>query len=231
MRLFVLHLIMLSLLSSCETSQPTWCEAQGDPDTSCAGPHCVAAVVVDYLRLEPRGFKIFSLSGEPLQDSAAAEALALAHLQSMGGNSLPDQIDCDESLDFYNCFLDNNEGDSWLIVIHAPSSSVLFAGLEVWATEVRGEDLALPPGYENAVRLGCSDGALDPEAKRMVTTGGPLSVPPTEPAEAWAVAQRLNLTEQFTKGHTYRVMVVSYAPATGEFDPKSADWLVWIHRD
>jgi len=231
MRQALLSALLLGLLPACGDTQPAWCEAQGAPDTACAGPQCVAAVIVDYQRLEPRGYQVFALSGEPVADGAAAEVLALAHLEAAGVAEVPDQTDCSEALDFYNCFLSYDVGDSWLVVLHAPTSAVLFAGLEVWASEERGADLPLPSGFQDASPLGCSDGALDPQRKRLITTGIPLSSTPTTPAEAWAVAQRLNVTEQFTAGHTYRTMVVSYAPAIGEFDATAADWLVWLTRD
>ena len=63
-----------------------------------------------------------------------------------------------------------------------------------------------------------------------VTTGAPMgSAPASTAAEAWAVAQRLNLTA-LIGGPRYRVMVISYAPAIGEFDAASADWYVFISR-
>jgi hypothetical protein len=221
------------LLAACGDPPPPWCEPRAPLDASCAGPECVAAVVVDYKRLEPRGFRVFSLSGAPI-DRKAAEALANEHLVKVLKQPPADQSDVDATGDFYNCFLRYQlTGDSWLIVIHAPTGQVLFSGFELWADPTkRGYDFPLPEGFQDTAPLGCVDpGAAEPESKRFVTTGVPSgSVVASTAAEAWGVAQRLNLTAELTRGHSYRVMTISYAPAVGEFDPESADWYVWIYR-
>jgi len=225
--------ILLLPLVGCGDPPPPWCTPKTTLDASCAGPECVAAVVVDYQRLEPRGFRIFALSGSPI-DRKAAEALAAQHLETVLKQPPADQSDVDSSGDFFNCFFRYQlTGDSWLIVIHGPTGQVVFAGLERWADPVqRGYDFPLPDGFQDASPLGCSDPiAAEPESKRFVTTGVPtLIAPPSTAPEAWGVAQRLNLTAELTRGHSYRVMTISYSPAVGEFDAASADWYVWIYR-
>ncbi len=227
-----LALALLLLAAGCG-GDPPWCQARAPLDATCAGPECVAAVVVDYKRLEPRGFKIFSLAGAPI-DRQAAEARAKEHLQTVLKQPPPDQSDVDATGDFYNCFFRYElSGDSWLIIIHAPTGQVVFAGFELWADVAkRGYDFPLPDGYSDAAPLGCSDPpAAEPESKRFVTTGVPTgTAPASTAADAWGVAARLNLTAELTRGRSYRVMTISYAPAVGEFDPESADWYVWIYR-
>lgn len=215
---------------------PDWCEGDGDLDASCEGA-CVAAVIVDYQRLEPRGYWIHPLTGSEQMDPWKAEAKAAGHVKQLSGVE-PDLVDSDKAGDFFNCFLrqtaDPNELlDNWLVVVHAKSGEVVFAGLEEWGeTPKRGSDPPLPAGWQDAAPLGCSDGAADPASRALRTTGSPIgSTPASTASEAWEVARRLDLTEQFTAGVPYRVMVVSYAAAIGEFDPKAADWLVWITRD
>jgi hypothetical protein len=224
----------LSLLggeTACGPSQPPWCTATGTPDSSCAGPRCVAAVVVDYKRLAPRGYRVFGVEGSPI-DRPTAEARALDHVKNVERADPPDQSDCNATGDFFACtLLYNNSGDSWLLVLFGPTGQVLFSGLQVWAdAEHRGYDFPLPAGFSDATALGCTDGVKDPESKMLVSTGSPTgSAPASTPIEAWSVAKRLNLTERFTAGRAFRIMVISYAPATGEFDPEAADWYVWIN--
>lgn len=226
--------IVLSLLLELGCSDPpAWCTARAPLDASCAGPECVAAVVVDYKRLEPRGFRIFSLSGAPI-DRKTAEARANEHLTTVLKQPPADQSDVDATGDFFNCFLRYTlSGDSWLVIVHAPTGQIVFAGMEVWADpQKRGYDFPLPEGFHDAAPLGCSEPpAAEPESKRFVTTGVPTgTAPASTAAEAWGVAQQLNLTAELTRGHSYRVMTISYAPAVGEFDPESADWYIWIYR-
>lgn len=205
-----------------------WCLPEGALDLTCQEPHCVAAVVVDYRRLEPRGYRIFSLAGSPI-DTQDVEAKAIEHVTSVNGAPPPDQVDSDRSGDFFNCFLRYNNNDSWLVVVHIPSGQVVFAGLEIWANQDRNHDFPLPEGFLDAAPLGCTDGALEPMKKDLITTGIPVGSPPASTsAQAWAVVKRLNLTQRFTTDHKYRVMVISYSPATGEFDPAAADWYVWL---
>ena len=229
-------LLLLSFLPfalwGCGPSQPQWCQARSSLDASCTGPQCVAAVVVDYKRLEPRGYRIYSLDGAPV-DRKKAEAKAVEYVQKVRQAKPPDQVDSNLDDDFYSCFLRYNDTNtSWLVIVHAPTGQVLFAGEEVWAdAEHRGYDFPLPEGFLDSAPLGCSDGAQEPEKKKYLTTGVPFGTPPASTAEdAWSVVRRLNLTEQFTAGQNYHVLVVSYAPAEGEFDSESADWYVWIYR-
>ena len=224
-------LLLLAAHSACDDSPP-WCTAQSTLDTSCGG-HCVASIVIDYKRLEPRGYRVFSLVGSPL-DRKSADQRALDYLTNVLQVSPPDQVDSTVAGDFINCFLryTDGSGDSWLVLIHAPTGQVVFAGLEVWAdAEHRRYDFPLHAGYRDASALGCTDGAREPAGKALVTTGLPFGTNPASTAEmAWGVARRLNLVEQLTAGRPYRVMVISYSPAMGEFDPESADWYVWISR-
>jgi hypothetical protein len=233
--------LLVSSASGCEGAPdvvqvgrgwPAWCEADGDLDVSCDGA-CVAGVIVDYLRLEPRGYWVHPLNESEPVDPWKAEAKAAGHIKQLSGHE-PDLVDADKAGDFFNCFLrQSGELDSWLVVVHAKSGEVVFAGLEDWGeTPLRGSDPPLPAGWQDAAPLGCSDGAADPESRALRTTGSPMgSAPASTAGEAWEVARRLDLVEQFTAGVPYRVMVVSYAAAIGEFDPKAADWLVWITRD
>jgi hypothetical protein len=232
MRLSLIHLIVIAPLCACDHSPP-WCTPQAPLDASCTGSQCVAAVVVDYKRLEPRGWRVFSLSGSSV-DQAGAAAKAVEHVQKVEKADPPDMVDAVAAgSEFFNCFLGyNSTKDSWLVVVHALSGQVVFAGLEFWADQAhRGYDPPLGDGYHDASALGCTDGAKDPVSKMLVTTGIPFGSAPASTAEqAWDVARRLNLVEQFTANASYRLMVVSYAAAQGEFDAVAADWYVWIAR-
>jgi hypothetical protein len=224
-------ILCLAPLGCAADPEAAWCASNGALEVTCAGPHCVALIVVDYARLEPRGYALLSLEGSPVAREEA-DAKAVEHLLSIERVEPPDQRDCSPAGDFFNCFLSYDSGDSWLVVIHTPSGKVVFAGLEVWGDPAqRGHDLALQEWISPPGPLGCTDGAGDPAQRRFVTTGSPISVvPPSTAAEAWEVARRVNLTEAFTAGFSYQVMVVSFAPATGEFDAEAADWYVWLTR-
>jgi hypothetical protein len=227
----LLGVLLLAAHSACDDSPP-WCAARSTLDTSCGG-HCVAAIVIDYKRLEPRGYRVFSLEGGPI-DPQSAEQRALEHLETVLQVAPPDDVDSRVAGDFINCFLryTDGSGDSWLVIVHAPTGQVVFAGLEVWADpDHRRYDFPLHAGYRDASGLGCTDGAREPTSKMLVTTGLPFGTIPASTAEmAWGVARRLNLVEELTAGRPYRVMVISYSPAMGEFDPAAADWYVWITR-
>jgi len=230
--------VVAVLLGGCN-GDPPWCEARAPLSLPCAGARCVAAVMVDYARLEPRGYLVRDLTGStPLSSAKAAETRAVDYLKSTLKAKAPDAVDSDLAGAFYNCFLayappDGALGsDSWLLTVHAKTGDVVFSGLEIWANPKRGFDYPLPPGWRNSAALGCTDGADEPASKALRTTGFPLTSPPASTAvEAWEVARRLNLTEEFAAGKPYRVMVVSYAPAIGDFDLKSTDWLIWLTRD
>lgn len=233
MRLLPFALLLL-LASACDNDcPPAWCEAQIPLTLDCTGPGCVAAVVVDYKRLDPRGYRVFSLSGTTPVDRKSAEAGALTYVQQVLKAPKPDSADTDLAGDFYLSFLRYDQtSDSWLVVTHGRSGEVLFAGLEDCATTKRNYDYPLPAGWTGPAALGCTRRVPDAQAKALRTTGEPIGTAPASTAsQAWEVVRYLNLTEQFTAGTTYRVMVVSYAPATCEFDPWSSDWLVWITRD
>jgi hypothetical protein len=241
-----LPLLLLLGLTACQPPPdvPAWCLAT-DPtlELGCTGSDCVAGVVVDYFRLEPRGYIVRPLTQKNPVNAPQAEAAALDHVTKVLGARKPDLVDSDKAGDFYNCFLlyqsskdGYNANDSWLVVVHAGSGEVVFAGLEIWNNPKRGPeapDPPLPGGWQGPSALGCAGGVAKPQSKELVTTGQPMGSPPTSTAaEAWEqVGRRLNLTAQFTAGKTYRVMVVSFSAAIGEFDPWSADWLVWLTRD
>jgi hypothetical protein len=212
-----------------DTAPSEWCEAEGQLDLTCNGEHCVAGVIMDYKRLEPRGYRVFSLHGTPVTKKTV-EAACVKHVTEVLGAAKPDKVDADQAGDFFNCFLlYSAKGDSWLVTVHAPSGQVVFAGLEIWANPERGKDPPIPEGWSDPDPIGCEEGALDPIDKKLRTTGIPMGTAPASTArEAWDTAKGLNLTKRFTAGYRYRVMVVSFSEATGEFDPRAADWYVWI---
>jgi len=218
-----------------DQARPAWCEADGTLDVSCSAEHCVAGVIIDYVRLEPRGFRVFALSGQPV-DQKTAEARCVKHVTDVLGEQKPDQVDSDKAGDFFNCFLlytptDGTNGNNWLVTVHAPSGQVVFAGLEIWANPERDKDPLIPAGWSDPAPLGCEAGAADPAYKALVTTGIPMvSSPASTVRQAWDLVKGLNLTQKFTKGKTYSAMVVSYSEATGEFDPEAADWYVYLSR-
>jgi hypothetical protein len=231
----VAHLLgsLTALACASCASSPPWCQATEPLDSTCAGPHCVASVVVDYARLEPRGYRIYALSGTPI-GRATAEARAVKYAEEVLKIRTPDLTDADQAGDFFNCYLNYSDGDPdrALVIIHAETGVVVFGGLEVWGQlERRGDDLPLPEGFHGPEALGCADSAAEPESKMLVKEelpGEPAAA--STPGDAWNVARRLNLTADFTAGTTYRAMVVRYAPSIGNLDAQSADWYVWIYR-
>jgi hypothetical protein len=218
--------------SGCGDDAPAWCAGQGTSDASCAGPRCVAAVVIDYKRVEPRGYRIFALDGQPV-DREAAEAAATGYLETVQKLSGPFDSDTTAAGDFFVSYINPKASDAWLVVTDAPSGTVVFGGLMESANpDHRGYDFPLPEGFLDASTLGCGDEAPEPSELRVVNSGIPLGTAPASTGnDAWEAARRLALTTAFTAGHSFRVMVVSYAPAENEFDPESADWYVWISRD
>ena len=229
-------LLAVTLAACSDGGPPAWCGAKQPLELSCTGPRCVVGVMVDYVRLEPRGFLVRETTqSKQITSAVEAETIATEHVTKALGGDQPDLVDSDRAGDFYLCWLayDPTETkDSWLVVVHASSGEVVFAGLEVWADPDRGYDPPLPPGWQGPAALGCTDAALDPVDRALRTTGIPMgSEPASTAAEALAVAQRLNLVDSFTAGKPYHAMVVSYSTDTGEFDPRSADWLIWITRD
>lgn len=190
----------------------------------------MAAVVVDYRRLEPRGYRVFSLSGKPV-DRDEARQLAVDFIVNERGAPEPEMIDVDQSGAFFSCFILYPNGNEWLVVIHADSGQVLFAEPQLWGDEkLRGYDFPLPEEFNGPEALGCTDSAIKPRKVEGISTGKPYSGEESTAEEAWNVARRLNLTDELG-GSSYRVMVISYAPAIGEFDAEAADWYVWIARD
>jgi hypothetical protein len=223
-------LIGLVGLAGCGGEEtPLWCEAEGGLETSCEGPGCVAVVVVDYARIEPRGYTVLRPQGEPIK-LADAGALALNHLTQILEVEAPPGVDCEQEDQFIHCAMVYDSRDQYLVVIHQPTGQVLFAEFGLSGHPVkRGYDFPLPRGFSNASALGCVDPVDPPERQRLVRTGFPLSgAIASTPDDALEVARRLNLTRQLTEGHAYRAFVISHAPARDEFDAESADWYVWM---
>lgn len=228
----VIAISMILLGGGCSDDPAAWCDAQGEPDTACAGPQCVAALVVDYKRLEPRGFRIFALSGEWI-DRQTAESIAHDHVVDQLGAGEPDVSDCVRADDFYHCVLPYREtGDQYLVVVHANSGALLFAGLEIWADiDKRGYDFPLHDGFSDSAAIGCAPTAAEPERRRLVPTN-PLmgQAIPSTPKEALDVARRTNVLGRFVDGWSYNALVINHGPAIGELDVESADWYVWVQR-
>jgi len=237
-------LIALPLLAACAAPPgegfPPWCSARGPLDSYCDGVHCVAATVVDYARLEPRGYRVFALdAGESLDDyddvNARAREVAREHVVRAFGVDEPSEVDCRRADDFFHCItLFSDTPDDFLVVIHAPSSAVLFAGREVWADlDQRGVDPPLFDGYRDAEALGCVADNPPPERKKLVNlvSGFPFPGEVTStPQQALEVALRLNLVGEFSAGRAYRAVVLPYGPAIGGFDVVAGDWYVWLNR-
>ncbi len=229
----LLPVVALALVAACQPTPskrlPAWCEAKGDLSLTCSTGDCVVGVIVDYRRLEPRGYRVFSLVGNAVTNKTVEERCT-RHLTEVLGIAKPDHVDSDQAGDFFNCFLSYDNADNWLITVHARTGQVVFAGLEIWANPVRDKDPKIPAGWSGPAPLGCEAGAEDPVAPATLrTTGMPMASSPASTAkEAWEVVRGLNLTRRFTAGRDYRTMVVSYSEATGEFDPGAADWYVYL---
>ena len=151
----------------------------------------------------------------------------------MLGAPAPDAVEARRDLEFFDVYLHYAEsGDSYLVILHAPTGQLLFAGLEEWANPVRrGFDFPLPQGFEGPEMLGCQRGARQPQSQKLITTGSPMGGPAVSTAaDAWRIVRQLNLTVQMIGERPYQVLVLSHAPATGEFDVESADWYVWLYR-
>ncbi len=90
-----MRLILVALLglAGCgDEPDPAWCTARAPLQVDCPGPHCVGAVVVDYKRLEPRGYRIYALEGSPI-DTTEAERRAVAHVQEVFKAPPPDAVE------------------------------------------------------------------------------------------------------------------------------------------
>lgn len=234
--LLVLLLFPLTLLGGCGDDLPAWCSPP-DPvpfEASCSGPHCVLGLIIDYKRVEPRGFKVFALDGSPINRQQAEER---AHDYVVGvlGAEEPTQTECDRADNFYHCAAVYPTSDRYQLVYHGPTGTLLFAGLEEWAISggTRGADLPLPTGFSDATHFGCADSLSDPERKQLVTTEDfgpqPQSAPST-PLQALEAARRSVPAVSFVGDTAYHAFVITYAPNIGSIDPESADWHVWLYR-
>lgn len=231
-RLALLAGLGMTLAACGDDPDPPWCTAREPLSIYCPGPYCVAAVVVDYKRLEPRGYRIFTLEGSPI-DEKAAQARAIDYVQTVLKAPKPDTVETQRDLGFFDVFLHYTEsGDSYLLIFHGPTGQLLFAGLEEWAIPTkRGYDFPLPEGFQGPESLGCSPGSHEPVEKKLITTGAPLgSAPASQATDALRVVRRLNLVTKLIDDRPYQALVISYAPAVGEFDVESADWYVWLYR-
>jgi len=232
-RWFIFALVATAL-AACQgpptSKPPAWCQARGALTTTCGAAHCVAAVVIDYKRVEPRGYRVFALEGQEVDDDEALD-LAIAHITKVRGAPPPDTKEAKSSGDFFNVFLAYQNGNEWLVVIHRYTGQVLFAEPQLWGDpKLRGFDFPLPDKFADAEALGCVQPSNEAHRVTMVGTGQPTSGVVSTPTQAWKIVERLNITQEFTSGFKYRAMVISYAPATGEFDAESADWYAFIHR-
>jgi hypothetical protein len=210
---------------------PAWCTATGALDTSCSGPHCVAVLVVDYKRLEPRGYRIHALDGSPV-NRLDAEKIAHEHVTKTLGQPEPRAVDCERADDFIHCVLPYESLDQFLVVIHAHTGQILLAGPEIWADpEARGFDFKLSKDYKDAAAIGCTDATPQPDRKKFIITGQPHDGPASTPQQALETTLRATLTSEFVGQKLYGAFIISYAPAIGEFDRESADWWVFLHRE
>jgi hypothetical protein len=230
--LVLVGVVVMLASAGCDEASPPWCTATAPLSVSCPGPHCVAAVVIDYKRLEPRGYRVFALDGAPI-DAKEAEARAINYVQTVLGAPAPDAAEARRDLDFFDVYLHYTEsGDSYLVILHAPTGQLLFAGLEQWADVTRrGYDFPLPEGFKGPEALGCAPTFREPEEKQLITTGAPMGTAPASTStDALRVARQLNLMPRFIGDRPYQALVISHAPAVGEFDEESADWYVWLYR-
>lgn len=214
-------------------SRPSWCRDRPALALDCPEGRCLVAAVIDYARLEPRGFRVFPLTDTPALTLAEAEERARAHLVDTLGAPVPDSLDCEQEDDFVHCALVQAASqDRYLVVIFRPTGQVLFAEPEIWADEQRrGFDFPLPAGFSPADTLGCTAPAPAPERLRVVTTGVPLgNLTPSTGASAIATTRQLNLATGFVGAQPYRAFAITYAPAIGGFDAEAADWYVWLYR-
>ncbi|MCA9666564.1 MAG: hypothetical protein KC503_13275 [Myxococcales bacterium] len=231
-----LALVTLALLAAgCgDDGGETFCDAKPrEPiNVDCRALHCVAAVVIDYVRLEPRGYRVFGLEGRPV-DAVEAKQRALDHLLYVKRVSpLPTKVDANRSGDFWAVFLAFEDSlEEWLVVVHEPSGQVLFAGMSEWANaERRGFDFPLPQGFTTERALGCGEPLAPLTRAKLIENGQPLASDPASTAfDAFELLQRLDFTKRFSGGR-YRAFVISYSPAIGEFDARSADWYAWLYR-
>lgn len=227
------------LLIACATAacgdndRPAWCGRRPGPTLDCPDGRCVLAVAIDYVRLEPRGYRPFALGADSALTLAEAEERARSYLVDTLGAPAPDSLDCEQEDDFFHCSLaDSATQDRYLVVIFGPTGQVLFAEPEIWADEQRrGFDFPLPAGFTPAEDLGCATPAPAPERIRIVTTGIPLgNVTPSTGAAAIAAARQRDLVTRFVGAEPYRAFAIAYGPAIGGFDAEAADWYVWLYR-
>lgn len=218
-------------LAGCGADDPAWCASSGAPQVSCAGPQCVLGVVVDYMRLEPRGYRVFALDGEPI-DRKEAETVARDHVEQVLGGEAGGVTDCERDEDFLHCIVQYPTADRWLLVLHGASGQVVYAGFEKWAgSENRGFDVQLPAGFFDDRTIGCAGPAPEPERQQLILTNtGPLGGPqPSTARDALGVALQTDVAVQFVADKTYSAMVINRSPAIGGIDPESTDWLVWLY--
>lgn len=234
--LLALPVVLLTLLGGCGNDLPAWC-APADPlpfEAGCSGPHCVLGLIVDYKRVEPRGFKLFALDGAPI-DRVEAEKLARDHVVNTLGAEEPTQTECDRAENFFHCAAVYPTSDRYRLVYHGPTGRLLFAGLEEWAISggTRGADVPLPEGFSDATRFGCGTPLHEPARKQLVTTedfGPQPQTAPSTPRDALAAARRSVAALRFVGNAAYHAFVITYAPNIGGIDPESTDWHVWLYR-
>ncbi|PIE17655.1 MAG: hypothetical protein CSA65_07850 [Proteobacteria bacterium] len=222
---------MALALGGCGDDEPAWCASSGPPQVSCAGPHCVLGVVVDYKRLEPRGYRVFALDGDAI-NRAKAETIARDHVETVLGGEKDGVTDCERDEDFLHCIVQYPTADRWLLVLHGLTGEVVYVGFEEWAgSKNRGADAELPAGFLDGRTLGCAGPAPEPERKQLILTNtGPLAGPPPSSArDALGVARETDAVVQFVGDKTYSAMVINRSPAIGGIDPESTDWLVWLY--
>ncbi len=220
-------------LAACGDDPPAWCTSTGEPTVTCAGPQCVLGLVVDYKRLEPRGYRVFALDGQAI-NRQEGEVIARRYVEETLKGPTGGVIDCERDEDFLHCVLNYDATqDRYLLVLHGVTGRVLYAGFERWADpDKRGYDFPLPEGFSDAKTIGCAGPAAAPERQRLVFLNtGPLPNGLASTArQALDVARRTNAVVNFVAGSAYRAVVINSSPAIGGLDNESTDWLVWIYR-
>jgi hypothetical protein len=227
----LLTALLAAALSGCGDDSPAWCASSGAPKVDCAGPQCVLGLVVDYKRLEPRGYKVFALDGEPI-DRKEAEVAARDHVENTLGGDKDGVTDCERDEDFLHCIVQYPSADRWLLVLHGTTGKVVYAGFEIWAGDGnRGKDVQLPAGFFDERTIGCAGPAPEPERKQLILTNtGPLAgTPPSTARDALGIALKTDVAVDFIGTKTYSAMVINRSPAIGGIDDESTDWLVWLY--
>ena len=152
-------LLVAGATAACgDSSRPAWCGHRAGPALDCPDGRCALAVAIDYVRLEPRGYRPFALGADSALTLAEAEERARSYLVDTLGAPAPDSLDCEQEDDFFHCSLVYSATqDRYLVVIFGPTGQVLFAEPEIWADEQRrGFDFPLPAGFTPAEDLGLS---------------------------------------------------------------------------